>query len=88
MQAFVANIPWNSTEDDLRHVFETQGIAVEAVRIMKDPEGRSKGFGFVTMDERTKIDNVIDRMNGHPMGTRALIVERAKGGQKRQPRSA
>lgn len=88
MQAFVANIPWTSTEDDLRNVFETQGILVEAVHIMKGNDGRSKGFGFVTMDSRTKIDSVIDRMNGHPMGTRALIVERAKGGTKRQHRSS
>lgn len=87
MQAFVANIPWTATEDDLRNAFETQGIAVEDVRILKDVDGRSKGFGFVTMDERTKIENVIDRMNGHPMGNRPLIVEPAKGGQKRAIRS-
>ena len=47
---FVGNLPWKVTEDALKEHFETIG-KVFAVKIIKDRQsGRSRGFGFVDMN--------------------------------------
>ncbi len=59
MKIYVGNLPFRSTEDDLRVLFEQYGT-VDSVRIILDREtGRSRGFGFVEMsdaDGQTAID--------------------------------
>ena len=48
---YVGNLSFNTTEDELRNVFEKHG-GVGSVNIITDREtGRSRGFGFVEMDE-------------------------------------
>ncbi|MET0621170.1 MAG: RNA-binding protein, partial [Thermoanaerobaculia bacterium] len=47
MKLYVGNLPYNTSEDDLRSLFSTYG-AVSSVAIITDRDtGRSKGFGFV-----------------------------------------
>jgi RNA recognition motif-containing protein len=84
VQVFVANIPWASSEDDIRKLFEDNGEQVENVRIMTGDDKRSRGFGFVTFsDARVNVPQVIEKMNGKELAGRALVVEHAKGNQKR-----
>lgn len=83
-QLFVGNISWESDEDELRNVFETKGIPIESVKIMKDHEtGRSRGFGFIHVDDRSDLDMIVDKMNGTPLRGRPIGVEPAKGAQRR-----
>lgn len=78
-QVFVSNIAWKATEDDVRKLFEDGRCAVESVKILKGDDGRSRGFGFVTIGNGEKPEEVIDRMNGKPLMGREIVVALAKG---------
>lgn len=87
IQIFVGNIPWSSTEDDVRELFEQERFKVEDVRFIKDAEtGRSKGYGFVTVPGHVDDGMIVATMNGRPLGGRTLVVERAKGTKGVTPR--
>lgn len=72
---YVGNIPWNCSEDDLKELFNQFG-EVSFVRIITDREtGRSRGFGFVEMENADKAISDLD--NTEYMG-RSLRVSEAK----------
>ncbi len=74
---FVGNLSFQTTESDISQSFEQFG-AVESVAIITDREtGRSKGFGFVVMDEQG-ADKAIAQLNGAELGGRALTVNEAR----------
>ena len=73
---YVGNLPFETTESDLKELFGQAG-SVETVRIITDREtGRSKGFGFVEMQEGG--DKAIAAMNGQDFKGRALTVNEAR----------
>jgi len=87
---FVGSLPNNTTEAELRTLFEAHG-AVEKVSIMTDKEtGRSRGFAFVEMTDTSEADKAIAALNGTELGGRALTINEARpksdrprsGGQK------
>jgi cold-inducible RNA-binding protein len=78
---FVGNLSFQTTENDLNDAFAQHG-PVEAVTIITDREtGRSKGFGFVTMDEGA--DNAIAQLSGSELDGRMLTVNEARPMVKR-----
>jgi RNA recognition motif-containing protein len=85
---YVGNLSFVTTETELKELFTRSGL-VETVHIITDHDtGRSKGFGFVEMQEGG--DTAIAEMNGKEFNGRALIVNearpmgaRASGGFKR-----
>jgi cold-inducible RNA-binding protein len=80
---FVGNLSFSTTESDLREAFEQFG-AVESVAIINDREtGRSKGFGFVEMNEED-ANKAIAKMNGTDLNGRALTVNEARPMVKRE----
>lgn len=82
---YVGNLPWSTTEDDLRGMFEQYGQVVSA-RVITDREtGRSRGFGFVEMDQQS-ADEAIRELNGRDMGGRALRVNEALDRRQERPR--
>src|SRR5258708_20401889 len=51
MNIYVGNLSWQMTDEDLRNLFEQHGTVASA-KIVKDKvSGRSKGFGFVEMED-------------------------------------
>ena len=73
---YVGNIPFDTTEDDLRNLFEAHG-AVESVNVITDREtGRPRGFAFIEMDEGS-AEAAMQALNGRDMGGRALRVNEA-----------
>jgi RNA recognition motif-containing protein len=73
---YVGNLPFNTTEDELRELFGQHGN-VQSVRVVTDREtGRSRGFAFVEMDADA-ADNAIRALNGTQLGGRALRVNEA-----------
>jgi RNA recognition motif-containing protein len=75
---YVGNIPFTTTEADLRAMFETHG-AVTSVKVITDREtGRSRGFAFVEMDDATAATNAIRALDGSQMGGRSLRVNEAQ----------
>jgi RNA recognition motif-containing protein len=74
---YVGNLPFRTTEDDLAGLFQQAGT-VEAVSIITDREtGRSKGFGFVTMND-DEAEKAIAQFNGADFNGRALTVNEAR----------
>ena len=73
---YVGNLSFQTTEAELNDLFAQSG-AVETVRIITDRDtGRSKGFGFVEMQEGG--DKAIAEMNGKEFNGRALTVNEAR----------
>jgi len=80
---YVGNLSFQTTEDDLNGVFSQFG-AVESVTIITDRDtGRSKGFGFVVMEE-ADADKAIEQLNGSQFGGRNLTVNEARPMVKRE----
>jgi RNA recognition motif-containing protein len=75
---FVGNLDFNTTEDELRQLFEVHG-QVDRVSIMTDREtGRSRGFGFVEMASAEDGEKAIAALNGSQVGGRTLNVNEAR----------
>jgi len=73
---YVGNLSFETTESDLKELFGQAGT-VETVRIITDRDtGRSKGFGFVEMQDGG--DKAIAEMNGKDFKGRALTVNEAR----------
>jgi cold-inducible RNA-binding protein len=74
---YVGNLSFQTTESDITSAFAQCG-AVESVNIITDRDsGRSKGFGFVLMDEGA-ADKAIATLNGSQLDGRTLTVNEAK----------
>ena len=80
---YIGNLPFSSTEDELRAVFERHG-RVESVSVITDRDsGRPRGFAFVEMDEASAADDAIRALDGSELGGRSIRVNEAedrKGG--------
>ena len=77
MEIYVGNISFGLTEGDLQDAFEQYG-AVSQLKIITDRDtGRSRGFGFVTMDDAEQAQAAIDGLNGQDLDGRALSVREA-----------
>ncbi len=75
---FVGNLDFNTSEDDLRQLFQTYG-QVDRVSIMTDRDtGRSRGFGFVEMTSSEDGEKAIAAINGTQLGGRTLNVNEAR----------
>lgn len=72
----MGNIAYTATDDDLRVTFELEGVPVVNARILTQ-EGKSRGFGFVTIGETMEVSKVIEKMSGVLMKGRSIRVEQA-----------
>ena len=80
---YVGNLPYNTTEDDLRTLFAQAGT-VASVALIKDRDtGQSKGFAFVEMSNQSEAEKAIQTFNGYMMGTRPLKVNLARPREER-----
>ncbi len=82
MNIYVGNISWDLTEEDLRGAFEAHG-QVSTVKIIKDKfTGRSRGFGFVEMPEKSEAEAAIKDLNGKDLKGREIVVNEARPRQE------
>lgn len=79
---YVGNLPWSATEADLRDLFATMGEVHSAAVITDRDTGRSRGFGFIEMDD-ADAEKAIAELNGRELGDRALRVNEAQERQRR-----
>jgi len=89
MNIYVGNLSWGVTDEELEQVFGEFG-AVESANVIKDREtGRSKGFGFIEMENDDEAEKAIEDLNGKSLGGRDLKVNQArpKEDKPRQTRS-
>jgi len=83
MNIYVGNLPYATTEDDLREMFTEFG-EVTSVNIITDKfSGQSKGFGFVEMSDDSNAQEAIESLNGSSIASRNITVNEAR---PRKPR--
>jgi RNA recognition motif-containing protein len=75
---YVGNLVWDATADDLLELFRQHGQVARAQVIMDRETGRSRGFGFVEMDNDAESQKAIDALNGFMFRGRALTVNEAR----------
>jgi len=79
---YVGNLPWSATDAELRDLFASIGTVHSAAVVSDRETGRSRGFGFIEMDEGD-AERAISELNGRDMGGRALRVNEAQERQRR-----
>ena len=78
MNIYVGNLDYEVSKNDLEEVFEEYGT-VSATNIIIDKfSGRSKGFGFVTMENSDEANKAILELNGAKYENREIVVNEAK----------
>ncbi len=75
---YVGNLTYAITDSDLQEMFEKFGTVESAQVIMDRSSGRSKGFGFVEMDDDQAAQKAIDALNGQDNDGRPLTVNEAR----------
>lgn len=74
---YVGNLSFNTSEGDLRELFEQYGTT-DSVAVITDREtGRSRGFGFVEFADASGADAAISGLDGKDFGGRSLRVNEA-----------
>ncbi len=79
---YVGNLPFTTTDADLRQLFTTHGEVTSASVVMDRESGRSRGFGFVEMDTAS-ADTAIAALDGRDVGGRSLRVNEAESKGRR-----
>ena len=78
MDIYVGNLPWSIDDDGLQALFAEHGDVISA-KVIKDREtNRSKGFGFVEMDDDSG-ENAISTLDGTEVDGRNIKVNQSKG---------
>lgn len=83
---YVGNLPYSTTEDELREAFGQYGEVLSATIIFERDTGRSKGFGFIEMGTEEEATNAVSGLNGTDFGGRTLRVDKARPRADRSPR--
>ncbi|MBI2932215.1 MAG: RNA-binding protein [Planctomycetes bacterium] len=78
MNIFVGNLSYDLTEEDLRQAFEAFGQVQSASIVMDRATGKSRGFGFVEMPNRTEAEAAIKALNLQELKGRAITVNEAR----------
>jgi len=86
MNIYVGNLSYDMTENDLHELFQEFGSIVKANIITDRDSGRSKGFGFVEMEEAADGKKAIEELNGQNVKGRNLKVNEARPREERPPR--
>lgn len=82
MNIYVGNLSWSMTDDDLMNLFTEHG-SVTSAKILKDKmNGRSKGFGFVEMEDDEAAKAAIAALNETEVQGRKLIVNESQPRQE------
>ena len=75
---FVGSLPWSVDDRSLQSAFEAHGTVISAKVVKDRATGRSKGFGFVEMENQSEADNAISALNESEFQGRNIVVNKAK----------
>ncbi len=84
MKIYVGNIPYSSSEDSLRSLFEQYGEVTSVTIVTDRYTGRSRGFGFVEMPNDEQAREAINSLNGHEFEGRELRVNESRPRPRRR----
>ncbi len=80
---YVGNLVWDCTADDLLALFQAHGTVARAQVITDRETGRSRGFGFVEMNDDGEAQKAVEALNGVDFKGRPLTVNEAKPREER-----
>lgn len=83
MNIYVGNLPYQFTSSDLENVFTPHGEVASAQVIMDRATGRSRGFGFIEMEDDAAGREAIEKLDGSDLDGRRLTVNEARPRQER-----
>uniref|UniRef100_A0AAV1UYZ1 U1 small nuclear ribonucleoprotein 70 kDa n=1 Tax=Peronospora matthiolae TaxID=2874970 RepID=A0AAV1UYZ1_9STRA len=75
---FVGRISYETTEQQLRHEFEQYG-PVKRVRLVEDPDGKSRGYGFVEYEKEADMKAAYKYADGKKIDGRRVVVDVERG---------
>ncbi len=75
---FVGSLPWSVNDEKLKETFEGHGTVVSAKIITDRETNRSRGFGFVEMENSSDASNAIKALNETEIDGRNIVVNEAK----------
>ncbi|MFO7525074.1 MAG: RNA-binding protein [Ignavibacteriaceae bacterium] len=75
---FVGSLPWSVDDEKLKETFEKHGPVVSAKIITDRDTNRSRGFGFVEMENDSDAADAIKALNNTEMDGRNIVVNEAK----------
>jgi RNA recognition motif-containing protein len=78
MKLYVGNLSFNTSEQQLRELFDPYGPVTSASLVMDRDTGRPRGFGFVELSDSAKAGEAIAALNGKSFDGRDLTVNEAK----------
>jgi len=74
---YVGNIPWSTKEEDLQQFFTQFGEVEECRIITERSTGRSRGYGFIEVNEEQAAE-IVEKANGVEIEGRKIVVNEAK----------
>lgn len=80
---FVGGLPFATTSDELRAIFEKVGKVLDANVVFDKMTNRSRGFGFVEMETEDDAKKAIDQLNGTEVDGRKIFVAEARPQEQR-----
>lgn len=75
---YVGNLPYSTTEDELRELFTQAGTVASVSIIMDRMTGSPKGFAFVEMGSPAEAEKAVTMFNGYSLNRRELKVNPAR----------
>ena len=78
MNIYVGNLPFSTTESELRSLFGNYESVTSAKLITDRDSGRSRGFGFVELSDDEEGSRAIEDLNGFDLDGRSLTVNKAR----------
>lgn len=78
MNIYVGNLSWSMTDEDLNSLFSQYGTVTSAKILKEKNTGRSKGFGFVEMEDEEAAKTAIATLNENEVQGRKLIVNESQ----------
>ncbi|GLU04237.1 hypothetical protein SLE2022_213960 [Rubroshorea leprosula] len=80
---YVKNLSESITDEDLKKIFSEYGAITSAV-VMRDADGKSKGFGFVNFDNADDAAKAVEALNGKKIDEKEWYVGRAQKKSERE----
>lgn len=81
---YVVNLPWSMSVGDLKNAFSECGTVTD-VELIKNNNGKSRGYAFVTMASGDEVQAVIDKFDSTEFSGRTIRVEYARTSKKPRP---
>lgn len=79
MKLYLGNLPYKASEADISDWFQSHGVAVDSVTIMRDRfSNEPRGFGFAEIHDEAAGARAVEACHGQDMGGRALVINEAR----------